>query len=93
MAAMNDGRYEGVNDPPSLQENLPFEKARALLFERDPYGTSPEPVSKRDARNVFRRQHGYLASCPELAELLAHRGPNLFSGPLPWSVPQSEPRS
>jgi hypothetical protein len=75
-----------------VQENLPFEKARALLFERDPYGTSPEPLSKREARNVFHRQHGYLASCPELAGLLAHRGPNLFSGPLPWSPPHSEPR-
>ena len=78
-------RYEGVNDPPSLAENLPFETARAALFERDPYGTTEEPASKRDARNVFRRQHGYRESCPELAALLAHRGPELFSGPLPWS--------
>ena len=85
--------YEGANDPPSLEENLPFEKARAHLFELDPYGTSTEPVAKRDARNVFRRQHGYLASCPELAELLAHRGPDLFPGPLPWSgSTASEPR-
>ena len=50
-----------------------------------PTAPRPEPVSKRDARNVFRRQHGYPASCPELADLLAHRGPDLFSGPLPWS--------
>jgi hypothetical protein len=78
-------RYEGVNDPPTLEENLPFEKARALLFEQDPYGASAEPARKREARNVFRRHHGYTQSCPELAALLAHRGPELFAGPLPWS--------
>jgi hypothetical protein len=78
-------RYEGVNDSPALEENLPFEKARARLFEQDPYGTSTEPALKREARNVFRRHHGYAQSCPELAALLAHRGPELFAGPLPWS--------
>lgn len=79
-------RYEGVNDPPTLEENLPFEKARRLLFERDPYGTSAEAARKREARNVFRRQHGYRESCPELAALLNHQGPELFAGPLPWST-------
>jgi hypothetical protein len=78
-------RYVGVNDPPTLEENLPFEKARALLFERDPYGNTPEPALKREVRNVFRRHHGYRESCPELAALLAHRGPELYAGPLPWS--------
>jgi hypothetical protein len=77
-------RYEGVNDPPALEENLPFERARTALFERDPYGVTPEPERKREARNVFRRQHGYRESCPELGALLAHRGTELFSGPLPW---------
>lgn len=78
-------RYEGVNDPPTLEENLPFEKARLLLFERDPYGVTPEAASKRGARNVYRRHHGYRQSCPELAALLEHRGPEPFAGPLPWS--------
>ena len=77
-------RYEGVNDPPTLEENLPFEKARAALFERDPYGATAEPSAKREARNAFRRHHGYGESCPELAALLEHRGPELFAGPLPW---------
>jgi hypothetical protein len=77
-------RYEGVNDPPMLEENLPFERARALLFEQDPYGVTAEPARKREARNVFHRHHGYAQSCPELAALLAHRGPKLFAGPLPW---------
>jgi hypothetical protein len=77
--------YEGVNDPETLEANLPFEKVRAALFERDPYGVTREPEQKRDARNVFRRQHGYRESCPELSALLAHRSTELFSGTLPWS--------
>jgi len=80
-------RYEGVNDPPSLEENLPFERARLLLAERDPYGATREAAGKREARNAFRRQHGYGESCPELAALLQHGGPELFTGPLPWSPP------
>ena len=86
-------RYEGVNDPPTLEENLPFEKARAALFERDPYGVTAETARKREARNVFRRRHGYRESCPELAALLAHRGPDLFAGPLPWHPLDGAPGS
>jgi hypothetical protein len=77
-------RYEGVNDPDTLEQNLPFEKARTALFERDPYGVTPDAAQKREARNVFRRQHGYRESCPELTALLAYRGTEIFSGPLPW---------
>ena len=77
-------RYEGVNDPATLEEHLPLERACAALFERDPYGAAAEPTAKRQARNVFRRHHGYRESCPEVAVLLGHRGPELFAGPLPW---------
>ncbi len=79
-------RYEGENDPPTLAQNLPFEQARSLLFERDPYGVTPEAASKREARNASQRHHGYRQSCPELAALLEHRGPELFAGPLPWTT-------
>ena len=81
-------RYEGVNDPETLEQNLPFEKARALLFQQDPYGVTPDAARKREARNVFRRQHGYRESCPELAALLEHPGPEQFGGPLPWDSPE-----
>ena len=66
--------YVGVNDPPRLTENLPFEARRREGFVTDPYGAAPEPKAKREARNVFHRRHGYGASCPELAGLLAHTG-------------------
>jgi hypothetical protein len=77
-------RYEGVGNPPSLAENIGFEAGRRELFRRDPYGSGDAPAAKREARNFSRRRHGYHQSCPELAPLLDHRGPELYAGPLPW---------
>ncbi len=79
-------RYVGVNDPPSLEANEPFERQRLADFRADPYGTSPALAAKREARNPFRRRHGYLESCPEIRYLLTHSGPELYPGPLPWDV-------
>ena len=78
-------RYVGVNDPPELARNLPFEAQRREMFRLDPYGAGEAPVSKRLARNGERRQHGYAVSCPEVAGLLAYAGPDLYADPLPWS--------
>jgi hypothetical protein len=78
-------RYEGVNDPPDLTKNEPFEALRRETFRHDPYGASEEPARKREARNAFHRRHGYKISCPELAELLDYQGPALYPGALPWS--------
>jgi hypothetical protein len=77
-------RYVGANDPPELEKNLHFETARRETFVADPYGAGPEPVAKRAARNVYRRQHGYAASCPDLAELLRYTGPAIYASPVPW---------
>lgn len=77
-------QYIGVNDPPELAKNLPFEEMRREVFRMDPYGSGPEPSEKRAARNAFRRQHGYAESCPEAADLLRYPGPELFDQPLPW---------
>jgi len=76
--------YVGVNDPPRLAENLHFEAQRREGFRTDPYGGQPDFVSKRTARNVFHRQHGYAVSCPELGGLLTHAGPDIYSDELPW---------
>lgn len=76
--------YVGVGDPPDLERNLPFEAARRELFVADPYGASADAVSKREARNAFRRRHGYASSCPEVAELLRYSGPEIYPGALPW---------
>lgn len=86
----NRFRYEGVNDPPSLAVHLPFEQARISLFRQDPYGVTPDAAHKRSVRNVFRRQHGYRSSNPELTALLDHEGPKLFAGPLPWTLEKEE---
>lgn len=77
-------RYDGVNDPPDLARNEPFEALRREVFRHDPYGAGEEPVSKRNARNAFRRHHGYAISCPELAGLLGYEGPGMYEGSLPW---------
>lgn len=77
-------RYRGANDPLRLGEARHFEGLRLDDYRRDPFGSSPELAAKRDARNPFRRRHGYQVSCPELAGLLAHRGPEPYPGHLPW---------
>jgi hypothetical protein len=82
-------RYVGVNDPPEVETHRPFEAGRRDAFLRDPYGASADLAQKRDGRNPFRRRHGYEISCPELADLLGHRGPEIFAGPLPWDIPPS----
>jgi hypothetical protein len=76
--------YEGVNDPDELDTASRFEAQRLQVFRADPYGAGEEPTRKRVERNAFRRQHGYLVSCPEVAQLLQHRGPDLFRGSVPW---------
>lgn len=78
-------RYAGVNDPDNLNVNLPFELQRLQDFRLDPYGASPNLAAKREARNPFRRFHGYAHTCPELRNLLAHAGPELYEETLPWS--------
>jgi hypothetical protein len=78
--------YVGVNDPPELERNLPFEAQRREMFRVDPYGAGEEPVSKRLARNAGRRQHGYEVSCPEVSGLLRYAGPELYRGPAPWDT-------
>jgi hypothetical protein len=78
--------YLGVNDPPRLDEALPFEAERRRLFQADPYGTGPEAATRRAMRNPFRRQHGYGASCPEIGPLLDWPGPLPYPGALPWAA-------
>ena len=77
-------RFDGPNDPPDLPDVLPQEEKTLASFRADPYGTGATLGLKRQKRNPFCRQHGYMTSCPEISMLLQHAGPELFSGPLPW---------
>jgi len=77
--------YLGPNNPPELAQAVEAEARNRAAYERDPYSASPEFRAKREARNPFRRTAGYLLVCPELAGLVAHEGPELYSGPLPWN--------
>lgn len=76
--------YAGANDPPDVVQALAAEARTHAGYVADPYSSGAEYRAKRAARNPFGRQHGYGASCPELAPLLEHAGPEPYSGPLPW---------
>lgn len=76
--------YCGPNDPPQVADSIAAEERTLALYQADPYSAGADLRSKRDSRNPQRNQHGYLLTCPELAGLMAHRGPELFAGPLPW---------
>lgn len=77
--------YEGPDNPVDLAQALAAEEIALAKYHADPYSSGQEFQRKRDARNPFHRQHGYLVSCPELAPLLRHEGPEPFRMPLPWS--------
>jgi hypothetical protein len=78
-------QYVAVNDPDDLESAVRGEAANRQAFEADPYGSAPELAGKREARNPFHTSHGFHKSCPELAPLLDHGGPEIFPGPLPWT--------
>ncbi|GAB4356109.1 MAG: hypothetical protein OHK0021_00370 [Bryobacter sp.] len=56
--------YVGANDPPDLAQALAAEAQARAKYAADPYSASPEFQAKKQARNPFRRQHGYQTSCP-----------------------------
>jgi hypothetical protein len=78
-------RYVGANDPVEIGQALAAEAVNTAKYLIDPYSSGAEFRAKREARNPFRRRHGYLASCPELDALYRHEGPEPFEGRLPWS--------
>lgn len=96
--ALGLGRVEyiGVNDPEDLEAANVGEQQTRVAFSRDPYGARVRPGfdpsrdtpvhlgEKRMARDPFNRPMPYSKSCPELADLLAHQGPEPYPGALPW---------
>jgi len=76
--------YDGPNNPDALDQALTAEANAIRNYTADPYSSTPFYQAKRAERNPFRRQNGYAISCPELAPLLDHKGPEPYSGPLPW---------
>jgi hypothetical protein len=77
-------RYAGPNNPRDLSQALRSEERAVEAYRKDPYSSGDRFRAKRAERNPLRRQHGYAVSCPELARLLAHEGPQLYGGPWPW---------
>lgn len=76
--------YLGANDPNDLDAAMRGETANALEpFLADPMGARAPLADKRRMRNPFHRRHDYVASCPELRELLLSPSP-LPAERLPW---------
>ena len=68
-----------------IEQARAAEAITAAGYAADPYSGGAEFRAKREARNPFRRQHGYSISCPELAGLLDHTGSELYDSELPWN--------
>jgi hypothetical protein len=79
--------FVGANNPDDLAGALAGEAAHALApFRLDPYGSHPPLSHKRNQRTPFQRHPSYPLTCPEVAGLLRHGGPEIYAGPLPWAV-------
>jgi DUF218 domain-containing protein len=77
--------YEGVNDPVDAEAAVRGEGSVLEAFTRDPYAAHGDLAKKRLDRDPFNRPPPYASTCPELADLLRHTGPDIFPGPVPWS--------
>lgn len=77
-------RYAGPNNPGDLVQALKSERNAIQAYTQDPYSSGDRFRAKRQARNPYRRQNGYAISCPGVAALLRHEGPESFQGALPW---------
>jgi hypothetical protein len=78
-------RFRGVNQPVDVASALKGEAETVTHFRADPYGAGGVLAAKRTTRDPFNRRIPYSTSCPELTGLLAHGGPDLHVGGLPWS--------
>jgi len=76
--------FHGANQPEDIAGAQKGETKAITDFKRDPYGMGQNLGGKRADRNPFNRWHPYAQSCPELGGILAHGGPALYEGALPW---------
>jgi len=77
-------RFEYIGTPALTEDAALGESRTVAAFDKDPYACSGELAAKRASRDPF-ADGGYSGErCPELAELLQHCGPEVFSAPLPW---------
>jgi hypothetical protein len=75
-----------VNEPPGYEEAAAREAETREQWRLDPYGALAPLAGKRASRDHFRRTPPYASTCPEVAGLLAHRGPEVYTGALPWDA-------
>ncbi len=80
-------KFLGFNNPENLELALEGEEKAIKLMEEYPYYNGGELLQKKEQRNPWKRQNGYLISCPELKDLFLHIESGkreLFRGNLPW---------
>jgi len=74
-----------MDDAQRRQANEDYDKLHVIsAFTDDPYGCSGTLLEKRATRNPFMEHASYPAGCPELSQLFAYCGKDVFSGALPW---------
>lgn len=82
-------QFVGVGTPENLKQAEESEQRTLEQFRKDPagYGCGGGALgSKKNARDPYRRQHGYSTSCPDLAIILTWRGQTTLSeSDIPWS--------
>lgn len=82
--------FVGVGTPDDLQTALTAEARTIAAFKKDPTGQANHSGSlgeKKDARNPYRRHHGYESSCPPLVPLLRWKDATPFPpDQVPWST-------
>ena len=76
--------YVGTGAAGTEERSAASEIEVRAQFKADPYGCSGELGRKRRERDPFNVGQPYSRTNPELAPLLAHCGPELFDGKLPW---------
>lgn len=81
-------RFVGVGVPANLKQAEAADERTLRNFEKDPsgYGNMDGNLgAKKNARNPYRRHHGYAASSPDMTVVLAWRGPTRLSDTdVPW---------
>lgn len=78
--------FEAVGQPDDLDAAIEGERTRGIgPFSEDPYGRGDLLSRKRRERDPFGSRPPYGTTCPEIAGLIAHAGPGIYDGPLPWT--------
>lgn len=82
-------RFVGVGIPENVEKAEAAEAKTRMQFENDVFGYGQKNGAlgtKKELRNPYRRQHGYITSCPSMRAVLEWRNPHRISQhAVPWA--------